>query len=288
MTIDSKGAIKEVTLEKLLKDIEALDILASEFDERERNAVEALKRAIDALHKEALSRLIRQLKTNPEAVACLKDALSDEVIYCVLRHHEIIKPSLQERVEAALDSIRPMLAGHGGNVELISVEPPSAVVVRFIGACSGCPASELTFSEGVEKAIKEHCPEITQITRAKGICNSEQKVDFISPFAKGREQKWHFATDLQNVPHETFAVFAVADQSVLLARFGDKVVCYQNACAHLGMPLDDATVDNGILRCPFHAFEYQLESGECLTVREVQLHTHAVRVNEDKVEVSLS
>ena len=61
-------------------------------------------------------------------------AVADEVVYAVLRRHDIVKPSLNERVEAALEGVRPMLASHGGDVELVKVKPPS-VEVRFIGAC---------------------------------------------------------------------------------------------------------------------------------------------------------
>jgi nitrite reductase/ring-hydroxylating ferredoxin subunit len=80
----------------------------------------------------------------------------------------------------------------------------------------------------------------------------------------------------------------VGDNEVLLSRFDNKVTCYENSCAHMGMPLDMGEVNNGILVCPHHAFEYSLETGECLTAPEVQLHTHAVRVIDDKVEIKLS
>lgn len=277
------------SLEKLLQDIESLQTVVESFDERERNTVQALRRAIDALHKEALTHLIRALKTTPEAMAVLKEASTDDVVYSVLRHHNLIKPSLNERIEQALDSIRPMLKGHGGNVELVEIVLPGKAIVRLIGACSGCPASELTLSEGVEKAIKEYCPEIITIEKAKGVCNqtSETSVQFISPFAKN-EQTWIFAAELNDVPLDKILAVEVQGQSILLSNTDGKVVCYQNACSHLGMPLDSGEVNEGILKCPHHKFEYMLNSGECLTVPEVQLHTHAVRVTGDKVEVSLS
>lgn len=281
---------EELTLEKLLKDIEALDSIVATWDEHERRTVQALRKAIDDLNKEALARVIRGLKQSPEALAALKEVTADEIVYSVLRHHELIKPSLQERIEKALESVRPMLQGHGGNVELVEVEPPNKAVVRLIGACSNCPASELTLSEGVEKAIKEQCPEITEIVKAKGICSSTdaKPVNFISPFAQGKEKHWRFVANLDELPENQLIVKEIEGQSVILARLEDNVVCYQNACAHLGMPLDMSEVKDGVLTCSYHAFEYVLKTGECLTVPEVQLHTHAVRVVDQKVEVSLS
>ncbi len=275
-------------LEHLLRDIEALQLIVNGFADRERNTVEALRRAIDALHKEALTCLIRTLKTSPAALSALKEATADEIVYSVFRHHGLIKPSLNERIEQALDSVRPMLQGHGGNVELVEIILPDKAVVRLIGACSGCPASELTLSEGVEKAIKEYCPEIVTIEKAKGVCNqpSASKVQFISPFAKN--DSWLFAAKLSDLPLDQIVTVEINGQSLLLSNTDGTVVCYQNSCSHLGMPLDCGEVKDGVLKCPYHAFEYLLKTGECLTVPEVQLHTHAVRVSEGTVEVCLS
>ena len=121
----------------LVGDIERLETIFAAWEETQQAAVGAYKISIEALNAEALRRLIRALKTDPAALAALKHAIADEVVYAVLRRHEIIKPSLNERVENALEGIRPMLASHGGDVELVKVKPP-AVEVRFIGACDGC------------------------------------------------------------------------------------------------------------------------------------------------------
>ncbi|WP_411727113.1 hypothetical protein [Methyloglobulus sp.] len=96
-------------LDALLKDIHALEALVAGWNEQQANTVEALRRADGALHKEAFSRLIRAVKQAPGAMAALKEAVGDEVVYAVLRHLEIIKPSLHERVEQALESVRPFL-----------------------------------------------------------------------------------------------------------------------------------------------------------------------------------
>ena len=56
---------------------------------------------------------------------------------------------------------------------------------------------------------------------------------------------------------------------------------------HMGMPLDGGQVEGGTLRCPYHGFVYRLETGECLTVPEVQLAMHAVKVAGERVAVRL-
>jgi nitrite reductase/ring-hydroxylating ferredoxin subunit len=80
---------------------------------------------------------------------------------------------------------------------------------------------------------------------------------------------------------------AVEGRDVLLYRHGDSVACLDNACAHMGMPLDGGHLEGGTLRCPYHGFVYRLETGECLTVPEVQLAVHAVKIVGERVAVRL-
>jgi Fe-S cluster biogenesis protein NfuA/nitrite reductase/ring-hydroxylating ferredoxin subunit len=206
----------------------------------------------------------------------------------VLRRHDIVKASLNERVEAALEGVRPMLASHGGDVELVKVKPP-AVEVRFIGACDGCPASALTFHAGVKKAVQDACPEITDIVQVKGLGGSEESgVRFVSPFALGSKGGWIAAGLLSDIPEGSVRSAVLGGEKVLLSRNGSTVTCFQNACAHLGFPIHDGEVENGIITCPHHGFQYDLSSGECLTAPEVQLQSHAVRVIGPRVEVRIS
>ncbi len=268
-------------------DIERLEALFETWDETPRAATEAYRRAIEALNAEAFRRLVRALKTEPAALAAMKSALADEVVYAVLRRHEILKPSLTERVERALEGVRPMLASHGGDVELINVEPP-AIAVRFTGACDGCPASTLTFHAGVKKAVQDACPEITDIRQVKGLGGGAGGVNFISPFALNAKGGWMPAGELTDIPEGGVRTLEIGGEAVMLTRQGAVVACYQNACAHMGLRLDEGGIEDGILTCPHHEFQYDLTSGECLTAPEVQLQSHAVRVIGGRVEVRLA
>ncbi len=69
---------------------------------------------------------------------------------------------MKEKVEAVLDKIRPFLQADGGSVELVGVEG-SVVKVRLMGACGSCPMSQMTLKMGVERAIKEEVPEVTEV-----------------------------------------------------------------------------------------------------------------------------
>lgn len=154
------------TLASLAGDVARLETEIETWDAEKRAAAQAYRQAIDELHAEALRRLVRALRDAPAAAGALREAAGDEVVYAVLRHHGILKPSLFERVEAALDSARPVLAGHGGDVELVRVEPP-AIAIRFMGACDNCPASRLTIDAAVKTAVQAACPEITDIVQVR-------------------------------------------------------------------------------------------------------------------------
>lgn len=288
MSIVEKIPTELNDLARLAGDVARLEMIFEGWDDTARGAAMAYGRAIEALNGEALRRLIKALKNDHGALAALKEAAGDEIVYAVLRRHNILKPSLTERVEAALQSVRPMLASHGGDVELVSVSPP-AIEVRFTGACDGCPASQLTFHAGVKKAVEEACPEITDILQVKGMARAAggETPRFVSPFALQASGHWHEAARLNDIPEGGVLVAQLKDDKLILSRQGSIVTCFRNACAHLGLPLHDGEVEAGILACPYHGFRYDLTSGECLTAPAVQLEQFAVRVIGQRVEVRL-
>ncbi len=73
---------------------------------------------------------------------------------------------MKEKVQEALDKIRPMLQADGGDVELIDVED-GVVKVRLQGACAGCPMSQMTLKNGIEKILKEQIPEVKSVESAE-------------------------------------------------------------------------------------------------------------------------
>ena len=72
-------------------------------------------------------------------------------------------PELIERIENALDQIRPYLEADGGNVALHEVTDDMVVKLKLLGACGTCPMSIMTLKAGVEQALKRAIPEITSV-----------------------------------------------------------------------------------------------------------------------------
>jgi Fe-S cluster biogenesis protein NfuA len=70
---------------------------------------------------------------------------------------------MKEKVEAALNKVRPSLMADGGNVELVEVGADGVVKVKLTGACGGCPMSQLTLKMGIERILKKEVPEVKEV-----------------------------------------------------------------------------------------------------------------------------
>jgi Fe-S cluster biogenesis protein NfuA len=71
---------------------------------------------------------------------------------------------MREKIEAVLEEVRPALAMHGGGIELVGVDEATGVVrVKLRGACVGCPMSTLTLKMGVEAALMDAVPSVTEV-----------------------------------------------------------------------------------------------------------------------------
>ena len=69
---------------------------------------------------------------------------------------------MKEKVQEVLDKIRPQLQADGGDVELVDVQE-GIVQVRLQGSCKGCPMSQMTLKNGIERILKEQIPEVTEV-----------------------------------------------------------------------------------------------------------------------------
>jgi Fe-S cluster biogenesis protein NfuA len=69
---------------------------------------------------------------------------------------------MREKIQVAIDRVRPALQADGGDVELVEVKD-RVVSVRLTGACGGCPMATMTLRNGIERAIKEEVPEVKEV-----------------------------------------------------------------------------------------------------------------------------
>lgn len=69
---------------------------------------------------------------------------------------------MKDKIEAALDNIRPALQADGGDVEFIDVKD-GVVKLKLKGACGGCPMASMTIKHGIERILKERIPEVKEV-----------------------------------------------------------------------------------------------------------------------------
>jgi Fe-S cluster biogenesis protein NfuA len=144
---DAEARERAARLEQLLEALEGLPSGARD------TATEAVATLLD-LYGEALGRIAGRVPA--EALT------GDEVVAHLLMVHGLHPVPVEQRVESALDEVRPYLRSHGGEVGLLEVRD-GVVRLRLQGSCSGCPASRTTLELAVGEAIRNAVPEVEAI-----------------------------------------------------------------------------------------------------------------------------
>jgi Fe-S cluster biogenesis protein NfuA len=138
--------------------------------------VQELVGTVLELYGAGLERILGVLADAGEAALPIRDALLDDgIVASLLLIHGLYPISLEERVTQALDSMRPFLASHGGNVELVGIEEGVARL-RLQGSCDGCPSSAATLENALKEALDEAAPDLLGL-EVEGVVGLEQKSD---------------------------------------------------------------------------------------------------------------
>jgi Fe-S cluster biogenesis protein NfuA len=154
--LDERQAREHVSqVEVQLAELEALP---------DRAARDVAFTAVQALMDLYGAGLARILELAPEIAPRLTD---DELVAHLLLLHGLHPVDVRTRVESALEGVRPYLATHGGNVELLSVDD-GVVRLRLQGSCQGCPSSTATLKQAIEEAIFKNAPDLERV-EAEGV-----------------------------------------------------------------------------------------------------------------------
>jgi Fe-S cluster biogenesis protein NfuA len=139
-----------------------LDELQATADPRSFERAAELLRLVSELYGAGLTRLVEMAAGRDGE---LVDAfLEDDLVASLLLVHGLHPETLERRVDKALAGVRPLLATHGGDVELLGIDGDAgAVRLRLLGSCDGCPSSAVTLQLAVERAITEAAPEIVHL-----------------------------------------------------------------------------------------------------------------------------
>jgi Fe-S cluster biogenesis protein NfuA len=155
--VATEAQAPEELVERVQELLGSLDEIADPFAQQR---VQELIGAVLELYGAGLDRILGVVADAGEPGLPIRDALLDDgIVASLLLIHGLYPVPLEERVVQALDSVRPFLASHGGNVELISVEEGIARL-QLQGSCNGCPSSAATLEHALREAIDAAAPDL--------------------------------------------------------------------------------------------------------------------------------
>lgn len=278
------NSVEQPPLETLAEDVDRAAREVQKLENDARSKALDLRKAIEAFHKAGLTTIVRRLKDDPRGKELLFELVDDPLVHTMFVMHGIVRADLRTRVVRVLEMVRPYMQGHGGDVEFVDVQGDT-VFVRLQGACNGCSMSAVTLREGVEEALKTNIPEIKRVE----VMPNEPGPALIMPDAitvSGSEAGWLRGPAVAAVPPGAMRCMETPAGSVLLVNNDNKISAYRNACAHQGRPLDGGDLSaEGVLTCPWHGFQYDTTSGECLTAPAAQLEQFPLRVKDGVIWV---
>lgn len=240
------------------------------LEEPARAQALALKQAVEGFHRDGLIKIIQTLKADPRGKELLFELVDEPEVKALFLLHGLIRIDPRQRVEQALESCRPYLQSHNGDVELVSLEAGVARV-KMKGACNGCSMSAVTLKTHVEEALKGIVERVELVkaepTTTVGVYRREE---YRGPL-------------LSELEHDR----PTHHGPYLLVRLEDGLYAYRNECAHQGLPLHEGSYDTATaqLSCPWHGFTFDLRTGECLTAPTCQLEPLRTRLENGRVYV---
>jgi Fe-S cluster biogenesis protein NfuA/nitrite reductase/ring-hydroxylating ferredoxin subunit len=222
---------------------------------------EQLVREVADLYGAGLERMMGiALEARPE----LADAFAtDDLIASLLLVHGLHPHGVERRIEDALDSVRPYLGSHGGDVHLLEVDG-EVVRLQFAGSCKSCPSSSVTLELAVEDAVRAAAPEISsiEVVAAEPDAKPSAMIPADSLMSRVRTQpqghSWHPVPDVAALASGEVGGFAVAGMTVLVCRLDDQLFAYRDRCGACGESLAGAALhrrlgsaaNDALLRCP--------------------------------------
>jgi Fe-S cluster biogenesis protein NfuA len=153
----------------LQRSLERIETLVRETEEladpAARARVQDIVQALLEYYGAGLERIV-ELITHHGSPKLMELLTADKLVSSLLLLHEIHPLDLPDRIERALDDVRPFLQSHGGEVELVGITD-GVVRLQMRGNCHGCPSSAVTMKTKIEQAILEAAPDIVRVELAE-------------------------------------------------------------------------------------------------------------------------
>ncbi|MEU7629231.1 NifU family protein [Nocardia sp. NPDC049220] len=222
-----------------------------------RERAEQLVREVADLYGAGLTRMVRLLDA-----AAMERLTRDDLIASLLLVHGLHPHDVHTRVRTALDSVRPYLGSHGGDVSLVDIVD-GVVRLELAGSCRSCPSSSVTLELAVEDAVRAAAPEIESIevvaaqVEPTGLIAADSLFSHVHADHQ-RSGSWIAVPELGDLSAGEVGGYAIGGLTVLACRVGDTVFAYRDHCPACDNSLAGAVlhrrlgfaVGDAVLRCP--------------------------------------
>ena len=218
-----------------------------------------LVRILVNFYGEGLSRLTEILaKEAPDVLLAL---VEDPLVESQLILHDLHPVGADERIEKALDKVRPYLGSHAGGVAYLGIDDHGIAHLRLDGSCKGCPSSTITVKLTIEEAVLAAAPELAGIEVEGAAPNSTgtgpdklMQIGLRPGLASSRPEPVWLHPSKADLPADGFAGLARLDgRPVLLARLGGTYFAYADHCPACSSSLlggeDGLALDGDLLGC---------------------------------------
>ena len=295
--------------EQLVERVQELQArLESSGDSATRDVAEELVSAVVQMYGAGLERILDMLvSAGAEGEPVVASLAEDQLVSTLLLIHDLHPVPLEQRVQDALDSVRPYMESHGGNVELLSLEHGVARI-HLRGSCSDCSASSVTLELAIKQALEEAAPDLEglevegmapQTAGGPGLPIITGAQPPPPPAATGMElpmvmsaptvaPSW-FDVSVGELADGSLASVTVAGSDLVVANVEGTLLAYHDRCASCGAPLRTGLLSAGALACPSCARSFFLpRAGRSLDDDQVQLEPVPLLREQGRVKVALA
>jgi Fe-S cluster biogenesis protein NfuA/nitrite reductase/ring-hydroxylating ferredoxin subunit len=274
-----------------------------------RALAEELVAAVVQMYGAGLERIVGALLDAGEDGRGLAATLAEDAhVATLLLIHDLHPVPLDERVQGALEQVRPYMESHGGNVELLSLRDGVARI-RLQGSCSDCAASTVTLELAIKQALEQAAPDLEGLEvegvqpASTGLALPMANVGAAAPAPTGLElpivmsepgrpaspPAWFEVDRLDMLPAGQIVAAEIAGAELMVANVDGTLLAYRNTCPGCGGPLDGGELDAGALVCPGCTRTFFLpRAGRSLDRDRLQLEPIPLLREQGHVKVALA
>ncbi len=315
-TATATSAEESGQLIELVQDLQAR--LESSGESATRDIADELVSAVVQMYGAGLERIVASLfEAGTEGERIAVSLADDPMVATLLLIHDLHPVPLEQRVQGALDSVRPYMESHGGNVELLSLEHGVARI-HLRGSCSDCAASSVTLELAIKQALEDAAPDLeglevegvaAQTAGAGGLPIVTGFPPALPPTppptpppaaptgmelpivmsAPASPPSWFEVESVGALVDGQLAAVNVAGSDLLVANVEGTLLAYRDRCASCGARLHEGLLSAGALACPSCARSFFLpRAGRSMDDDRFQLEPVPLLRDEGRVKVALA